>query len=88
MADPADPNLQICKGAVLLNKDMVSARDWKEYLIKNMQDLIDHLQDATIVILAGRHGQESGAIGGVESYVNEDGEEKNLVMYNHERLVS
>ena len=83
----ANSNLQVVKGAVLLNKEEVEARDWLVYLKANMKELIADLHDATILILAGRHGQETGAIGDVE-YLEVKGEKLNIVMYNHERLVS
>ena len=70
-------NLIIVKNAVLLNKRRVQAREWLKYFKKNWNELTQNLRNATILILAGRHGNEDGTIGPVEE----------ALMYNHERLV-
>ena len=56
-------NLQNYKGAVLLNKTSVQPREWSQYLKKNWVKLTEDLRDATILLLAGRHGLETGRIG-------------------------
>ena len=77
------------KSSVLLSSTEVQARQWMKYLKEHWKDLTIGLHNATILILAGRHGQESGAIGDAEFFMDEaTGEQKNRLMYNHERLVS
>ena len=77
------------KSSVLLSSTEVQARQWMKYLKEHWKDLTIGLHNATILILAGRHGQESGAIGDAEFFQDEaTGEQKNRLMYNHERLVS
>ena len=61
--DSRKMNLQCYKGAVLLNKHEVQTREWLEYLKKNWVKLTDDLREATILVLAGRHGLETGRIG-------------------------
>ena len=56
-------NLQCYKGAVLLNKGEVSTMDWLDYLRTHWVKLTDNLTDATILLLAGRHGLKTGRIG-------------------------
>ena len=56
-------NLQCYKGAVLLNKHKVQTREWLEYLDENWVKLTDGLRETTILLLAGRHGLETGRIG-------------------------
>ena len=56
-------NLQSYKGAVLLNKREVTTLDWLNYLKTHWVKLTDNLIDATILLLAGRHGLETGRIG-------------------------
>ena len=56
-------NLQSYKGAVLLNKHKVSTIDWLHYLRDNWNRLTGDVRDATILLLAGRHGLETGRIG-------------------------
>ena len=73
-----DDNLTVVKNAVLLNKGKVQVREWLKYFKENWHDLTQNLRNATIVILAGRHGNEDGSIG--------PGEE--ILMFNHERFVS
>ena len=59
-----EDNFVVEKSAVLLNKRKIAAREWKNYIIDNWDQLTQHLQSgATILILAGRHGDESGSIG-------------------------
>ena len=83
--------LKIHKGSVLLVNRKVQVREWAGYLENNLEDLTYGLKNATILILAGRHGREDGAIGDVEySETLKDeatGERKNILMYNHEGLV-
>ena len=69
--------LQVHKAAVLLNKGEVQVLDWLEYLKNNWKELTAGLRNATILILAGRHGGEDGSIGPTDKYI----------MFNHERLV-
>ena len=77
------------KSSVLLSSTEVQARQWMKYLKEHWKDLTIGLHNATILILTGRHGQESGAIGDAEFFQDEaTGEQKNRLMYNHERLVS
>ena len=73
----ADSNLQVSKGAVLLNKGEVQVLDWLEHLKNNWKELTAGLCNATILILAGRHGNEDGSIGPKDKYI----------MFNHEGLV-
>ena len=84
--------LKIYKGSVLLINREVQVIEWLDYLKDNLENLTDGLKNATILILAGRHGKEDGAIGAVEySETLKDeatGERKNILMYNHEGLVS
>ena len=58
-----EPNLKCYKGAVLLNKWEVSTLEWSLYVRKNWDRLTENLRDATILLLAGRHGLKSGRIG-------------------------
>ena len=62
----ADENFVIEKNAVLLNKKEIQAREWRNYIINNWDTLTEHLENATILIIAGRHGKRSGAIGPYE----------------------
>ena len=57
------PNLQCHKGAVLLNKQEVETIEWLHYVKNNWDRLTENLRDATILLLAGRHGLESSRIG-------------------------
>ena len=57
------PNLQCHKGAVLLNKQKVETIEWLHYVKNNWDRLTENLRDATILLLAGRHGLESSRIG-------------------------
>ena len=79
--------LKIHKGSVLLMNREVQVREWIDYLKDNLEDLTDGLTNATILILAGRHGKKDGTIGVVEFFKDEAGEVKNLLMRNHEGLV-
>ena len=56
------PNLQ-CYKAVLLNKWEVATIQWSLYVRNNWDRLTENLRDATILLLAGRHGLKSGRIG-------------------------
>ena len=56
-------NLQDYKGAVLLNKFQVQPREWRQYLMEHWVRLTEDLKDATILLLGGRHGLETGRIG-------------------------
>ena len=69
--------LQVQKAAVLLNKGEVQAIDWMDYLKKNWKELTTGLHNATILILAGRHGDEHGSIGPTDKFI----------MFNHQGLV-
>ena len=69
--------LQVQKAAVLLNKGEVQAVDWMDYLKKNWEELTAGLHNATILILAGRHGDEDGSIGPTDKFI----------MYNHQGVV-
>ena len=51
------------KGAVLLNKEKVSAHEWEEYVEENWERLSQRLENATVLIMTGRHGEEDGTIG-------------------------
>ena len=79
--------LKIHKGSVLLMNREVQVREWIDYLKDNLEELTDGLTNATILILAGRHGKKDGTIGVVEFFKDEAGEVKNLLMRNHEGLV-
>ena len=74
--------LKIHKGSVLLVNRKVQVREWAGYLENNLEDLTYGLKNATILILAGRHGKENGTIGVVEWWKGE-----NLLMRNHKGLV-
>ena len=74
----ADSNLLVFKGAVLLNKGEVTARDWMLHLKNNWEELTAGLYKATILILAGRHGDEDGSIGVTDDFI----------MFNHQGVVS
>ena len=73
----ADSNLRVYKGAVLLNKEEVLVLDWMGYLRNNWKDLTVGLRNATILILAGRHGDEDGSIGPTDDFI----------MFNHQGMV-
>ena len=73
----SDDNLTVVKNAVLLNKGEVQVREWLKYFKENWHDLTQNLRNATIVILAERHGNEDGSIGPSE----------NVLMLNHEKFV-
>ena len=70
-------NLTVRKGAVLINRREVEVFQWLQYLRKNFDKLTADLNDATILILAGRHGEEDGSIGIRDVKVFE----------NHEKMV-
>ena len=81
-------DLKVHKKSLLLSDRQVQAREWLKLLKKDWKDLTDGLQNATILILAGRHGQEDGAIGDAEFFQDKtSGEKKNVLVYNHENLV-
>ena len=80
--------LNVYKQSLLLSNRKVQAREWMKYFEKHWEDLTIGLHDATILILAGRHGQEDGAIGDAEFKVIDTGERRNTLLYNHERMVS
>ena len=69
--------LQVHKAAVLLNKGEVQVLDWLEHLKNNWKELTAGLCNATILILAGRHGNKDGSIGPTDKYI----------MFNHQGLV-
>ena len=71
-------NLNVVKNAVMLNKRRVQVREWLKYFKTNWYKLTENLQDATILILGGRHGNEDGSIGPQED----------VLILNHENLVS
>ena len=75
MAKPQ--NLIVQKGAILLNNRQVQVREWLDYLKDNWASLTESLRDFTILILAGRHGNEDGTIGPSED----------VLILNHEKLV-
>ena len=75
-------NFVVVKNAVMLNKRKVQAREWRNYLKKNWNELTQNLHDATILILAGRHGNEDGTIGPVEEVLIENHEKQvNIVFF-------
>ena len=81
-------DLKVHKKSLLLSDRQVQAREWLKLLKKDWEDLTFGLQNATILILAGRHGQEDGAIGDAEFFQDKtSGEKKNVLVYNHENLV-
>ena len=81
-------DLKVHKKSLLLSDRQVQAREWLKLLKKDWEDLTYGLQNATILILAGRHGQEDGAIGDAEFFQDKtSGEKKNVLVYNHENLV-
>ena len=81
-------DLKVHKKSLLLSDRRVQAREWLKLLKKDWEDLTFGLQNATILILAGRHGQEDGAIGDAEFFQDKtSGEKKNVLVYNHENLV-
>ena len=69
--------LKIHKGSVLLVNREVQVIEWLDYLKDNLENLTDGLKNVTILILAGRHGNEDGTIGVVDDFI----------MFNHEGLV-
>ena len=71
-------NLNVVKNAVMLNKRRVQVREWLKYFKTNWYKLTENLQDATILIIGGRHGNEDGSIGPQED----------VLILNHENLVS
>ena len=75
MAKPQ--NLIVQKGAILLNNRQVQVREWLDYLKDNWASLTESLRDFTILILAGRHGNEDGTIGPAEG----------ALIPQHEKLV-
>ena len=81
-------DLKVHKKSLLLSDRQVQAREWLKLLKKDWKDLTSGLHNATILILAGRHGQEDGAIGDAEFFQDKtSGEKKNVLVYNHENLV-
>ena len=74
------PNLHVQKGAILLNKREVQAREWLNYLIDNWHELTLNMRNFTILLLAGRHGKYDGSIGPLE--------DTDILMFNHERLIA
>ena len=70
-------NMYARKGAVLLNKREVQAQQWFMYFMQKFDELTSDLYDATILILAGRHGEEDGSIG----------RQDEKVFGNHEKMV-
>ena len=81
-------DLKVHKKSLLLSDRQVQAREWLKLLKKDWEDLTFGLQNATILILAGRHGQEDGAIGDAEFFQDKtSGEKKNRLVHNHENLV-
>ena len=77
MSEGLPQNLSAVKGAVLINKRQVQAQEWLNFLKRDFYNLTDGLYDATILILAGRHGEEDGSIGA----------RQDIVIVNHQRLV-
>ena len=49
----------------------MQSKDWLMYLKQHWKDLTVGLHDATILILAGRHGNEDGSIGDAEFFKDE-----------------
>ena len=72
-----DADFIVLKNAILLNTDEVQVREWRNFIIEKWQKLTEHLVNATILLVGGRHGKESGEIG-------PPGEN---VMYNLEKQV-
>ena len=64
------PNLVEIKCAVLLNKRKVQIREWRNYLTKRWETLTKDLKNTTVLILAGRHGEDDGKIAIIQG--NED----------------
>ena len=58
-----DEDFIVLKNAILLNTDQVQVREWRNFIIENWQKLTEHLENATILLVGGRHGKESGEIG-------------------------
>ena len=58
-----DGDFIVLKNAILLNRREVAAREWRNFILENWQKLTEHLENATILMIAGRHGKESGDIG-------------------------
>ena len=46
-----------------MNKQKVETIEWLHYVKNNWDRLTENLRDATILLLAGRHGLKSGRIG-------------------------
>ena len=68
----ADSNKTMLKCAVLLNKREIQAIEWRHFMEDNWNELTAHLRDATILVLTGRHGNESGLIGPAEDFLTEE----------------
>ena len=77
------PNLVEFKCAVLLNKRKVQIREWRNYLTKRWETLTKGMKNATVLILAGRHGDDhdDGKIAPIQG--NEDD-----VLEGHDEMVS
>ena len=58
-----DGDFIVLKNAILLNRREVAAREWRNFILENWQKLTEHLENATIMLIAGRHGKASGDIG-------------------------
>ena len=72
-----DGDFIVLKNAILLNRREVAAREWRVFILHNWQKLTEHLENATILMMAGRHGKENGDIG-----PNED-----IILWNHENQI-
>ena len=66
--------------AVLLNKEKVEVVQWQNYFKDNWKTITAYLeQNAKIVIIAGRHGNNDGKTC--------EGRPEELILKNHENLV-
>ena len=74
------PNLLSFNCAILLNKRKVQTRNWRIYLVENWKTLTKDLKEATVLVLAGRHGEEDGTISPFQ------GDEK-AVFDQHKKMV-
>ena len=75
------PNLLEFKCAILLNKREVQIREWRNYLTKRWETLTKDMKNTSILILAGRHGDDDGKIAPIQG--NEDD-----VLEGHDAMVS
>ena len=60
------PNLLAFNCAILLNKRKVQTREWRNYLKKNWETLTKDLNNTTVLVLAGRHGENDGTIASLQ----------------------